>query len=85
MTKKELLTRIAQKEYEWLKSLDNAEFVNEFNGWFTEPEYQISIEDYTEDEFRVNRLTIWNDEYVDDYMRYREDESVEELQAILNK
>ena len=81
MTKKELLNKLAQKEYDWLKSLDNHDFCKEYNEWFNLDEYNSQSED--DDMLEENRPILYG-VYVDDYMRYREDESVDELLELLN-
>ena len=82
MNKKELLNRIAVKEYDWLKGLSNYELCKEYNGWFSLDEHDAQTED---DDLLEERKPKMYEDYVSDYMRYREGESIEDLQAILNE
>lgn len=74
MDKKTLLYKVADKELNRLLKLDRQELEREYYDWFggAIPE-NVDI---------LPNETLRND-LLEDYMRYREDESIEELQEML--
>lgn len=80
MDKRQMLHKIAQQEYDWLNSLDKRTFVNEYNGWFGLDEENALTED---DDTLKERRPILTSDYVEDFMRYRENESEEELLQLI--
>ena len=81
MEKKQILNKIAEQEYNWLKSLTISQFVAEYNQWFNLDEQNALTED---DDTLEESLPELRQDYVEDFMRYREDESEEELIKLIN-
>ena len=73
MTKQELLDLIENKELSRLNTLPTAKLQEEISEWFNDEILECeSREDMTND-------------YMNDFMRYRQDESIEELQEVLTR
>jgi hypothetical protein len=73
MDKKNLLKEVEQKELDRLHGLNEKDLRAEMDEWFDEA--------ISPSESRHELIT----DYMNDYMRYKADESEEELSEILNK